>query len=53
MTFLTTEVIGLLAREHHRELMEAAAERRQLRVAREAHPSNRRRRRSPQPPHAA
>jgi hypothetical protein len=53
MTFLTTDIVALLAREQHRELMEAAAEHRQLRVAREAHPSRRRWRRSPEPPQAA
>ena len=42
MTFLYVDMYGVLAREHQRELIEAAAERRMLRLAREAHPSRRR-----------
>jgi hypothetical protein len=44
MTFLSADAVAVLAREHQRELIEAAAERRVLRLAREAHPSRWRRR---------
>ena len=36
MTFHDATMLGMLAREHQRELIEAAAERRWLRLAREA-----------------
>jgi hypothetical protein len=44
MTFEAT-MLGILAREHQRELIEAAAERRLIRESRAAHPSRWRRRR--------
>jgi hypothetical protein len=53
MTFLYVDMLTALAREHQRDLIEAAAERRMVRIAREAHPSNRRSRPSPEPPQAA
>jgi hypothetical protein len=53
MTFLYVDMYGVLAREHQRELIEAAAERRMVRLAREAHPSRRSRHQPPEPPRAA
>jgi hypothetical protein len=53
MTFLYVDMYGVLAREHQREMIEAAAERRVLRLARDSHPSRRRRHRPPEPPRAA
>jgi hypothetical protein len=41
MTF-DSMMLGILAREHQRELIEAAAERRLVRNARERHPARRR-----------
>jgi hypothetical protein len=52
MTFQHIDLLGVLALERQRELIESAGERRLVRQARQAHPSHRWRR-SPQPPHAA
>jgi hypothetical protein len=52
MTF-DSMMLGILAREHQRELIEAAAERRLVRMARQQHPSRRRLFRSPDRPPAA
>jgi hypothetical protein len=52
MTFQHYDLLGVLALERQRELIDAAGERRLVRDARRAHPSHRWRRR-PQPPHAA
>jgi hypothetical protein len=51
MTFQHFDMLGALALERQRELIEAASERRLVRQARRAHPSLRWRRR-PEPPHA-
>ena len=53
MTFLEVDMVHVIAREHQRDLIEAAAERRMLRRAREAHPSRHRWFRRPDPPSAA
>jgi hypothetical protein len=54
MTFLYVDMYGVLAREHQREMIEAAAEQRLVRLARASHPSQRRRRlHPPEPPRAA
>jgi hypothetical protein len=52
MTFQHVDLLGILALEHQRELIEAATDRRLVRQARQAHPSHRWRRR-PEPPRAA
>jgi hypothetical protein len=53
MTFLNVDTYGILAREHQREMIEAAAEQRLVRLARASHPSRRRRLHPPEPPRAA
>jgi hypothetical protein len=52
MTFQHYDLLGVLALERQRQLIESATERRLVREARRAHPSHRWRR-SPEPPHAA
>jgi hypothetical protein len=52
MTSQHYDLLGLLALERQRELIDAAGERRLVRDARRTHPSYRWRR-SPKPPHAA
>jgi hypothetical protein len=47
------DLYAILAMDRQRELIEAATERRTVRRARDAHPSRRRWRRPPEPPHAA
>jgi hypothetical protein len=52
MTFQHIDLLGVLALQRQRELIETASDQRLVREARRAHPSHRWRR-SPKPPHAA